>query len=124
MYLAYFDESGDSGVKNSPTRFFVLSCVLVHHRHWLATLDALVAMRRLMRDTVGISPRAEIKAIEIRKGRGPLWDLRWSLERRMLFYQNVMRHVAANLPHVTIFAVAIDKGPSADRDREPRETAW
>jgi hypothetical protein len=37
MYLAYFDESGDSGLVGSPTKFFVLSCVLVHQDDWLAT---------------------------------------------------------------------------------------
>ncbi len=124
MYLAYFDESGDSGLTNSPTRFFVLSCVLVHQTHWLKSLNALISMRKLMRDSVGISPRAEIKAIDIRKGRGPLWGLRWSLERRMLFYQNIMRYAAANLQDFTIFSVAIDKKPAAAKGREPRETAW
>src|SRR5690349_16107338 len=46
MYLAYFDESGDSGIVNSPTRFFVLSCVMLHHKEWKATLDGLITMRR------------------------------------------------------------------------------
>lgn len=34
MHLAYFDESGDSGVTDSPTRFFVLLCVFVHQDVW------------------------------------------------------------------------------------------
>lgn len=124
MYLAYFDESGDSGVQDSPTRFFVLSCVLLHQSHWLPTLNALIAMRRTMRETLNVSPRAELKAIDIRRGRGALYNLRWPVDRRMLFYRNIMRHVATNLTEVKIFSVAIDKVPAAAKGWEPRETAW
>jgi hypothetical protein len=67
MYLAYFDESGDSGLTNSPTRFFVLSCVLVHQSRWLESLNALISMRKLMRDSVGISPRSEIAANRVKR---------------------------------------------------------
>jgi hypothetical protein len=88
------------------------------------SLDTLVRMRRIMREKLGISPRQELKAIDIRKGRGALWGLGWSLERRMQFYQNVLKFVAAEMPHLTVFAVAIDKRPAFERDHEPRETAW
>ena len=30
MYLMYVDESGDSGLVNSPTRYFVLTGMVVH----------------------------------------------------------------------------------------------
>jgi hypothetical protein len=63
MYLAYFDESGDAGLVNSLTRFFVLSCALVHEKRWLETLDGLVKMRAKMREQHGISPRPEIKIV-------------------------------------------------------------
>jgi len=46
MYLAYFDESGDSGLKNSPTQWFVLSCVLIHQARWMESLNQLVKARR------------------------------------------------------------------------------
>jgi len=39
MYLAYLDESGDTGLVNSPTAYFVLSCVLVHESNWLESLN-------------------------------------------------------------------------------------
>jgi len=124
MYLAYFDESGDSGLRNSPTRFFVLSCVLVHHSHWRDTLDALVTIRRAVRAKHSISMASEIKAIDIRKGRGPLEPLRWSLQARMEFYAGLMQSVARRLEHARIFSIAINKAPAADKGQEPRETAW
>ena len=124
MYLAYFDESGDSGILNSPTRFFVLSCVMLHNKDWKATLDGLITMRRLIKERVGISPRPEIKSTDIRRGRGPLLPLRWSLTRRMEFFANLMRYQAAYLPQVTAFSIAIDKQPCAAKGRDPRATAW
>lgn len=50
MYLIYEDESGDSGTLNSPSRYFVLSGLVVHELRWLATLDAIVDFE----DTYGI----------------------------------------------------------------------
>jgi hypothetical protein len=123
-FLAYYDESGDAGIVGSPTKYFVLSCVLVHEKQWLSTLDQLISMRRRMRELHKLPTRPEIKSTDIRRGRGPLLHLRWSPERRMQFYQNVMRYQANTLTDLTIFAVAIEKGPAQVNGREPRETAW
>jgi hypothetical protein len=123
VYLAYFDESGDAGVVNSPTKYFVLCCVLVHEKQWLETLDGLVAMRRRMRELHGISTRPEIKSTDIRRGRGPLLGLRWSPSRRMEFYANVMRY-QASLKGLTVFAIAVNKAGANANGWEPRATAW
>lgn len=124
MYLFYFDESGDSGLNNSPTRFFVLSCVIVHQDQWLPILDRLIHMRRLIKAKHGISTRPEIKATDIRRGRGPLLNLRWSPARRMEFYRNLMKYQAGYLRELDSFSIAIDKSPCHGRGGEPRETAW
>ena len=53
MWLAYFDESGDSGhpaLVNTPTRFFVLAAVVLPQDVWLPTLDRLIVLRRSLRD--------------------------------------------------------------------------
>ena len=42
MYLAYFDESGDSGINNSPTEWFVLNAILIHETVWLDTLARIL----------------------------------------------------------------------------------
>jgi Protein of unknown function (DUF3800) len=125
MFMAYFDESGDSGLIKSPTRFFVLSCVLVHQDHWLSTLDRLIDMRRQIKKQHGVSTRPEIKATDMRRGRGPLLDLRWSLERRMAFYRDLMRFQAVELTDIACFSIAIEKAPAFARRKEDiRETAW
>src|SRR5437764_2611291 len=61
MFLAYFDESGDAGVVNSPTQFFVLACILVPETDWLAYLDKLVALRRRLRQRYSVKTRPELK---------------------------------------------------------------
>jgi hypothetical protein len=124
MYLAYFDESGDPGVVNSPTRFFVLSCVLVHESSWMTTLDGLVDLRSRLRRTYQIRTRPEIKSNDIRRGRGPLLHLRWSLEQRLRLFRALMIYQQRNLPAITVFAVAINKGRAMTNGWEPRTTAW
>ena len=124
MYLAYFDESGDSGVVNTPTRYFVLACVLVHETHWLDSLDALVDLRRRLRAAYGIQARPEIKSTDLRRGKGPLAQLRWSVGQRMELYTNLMRFVDAEMPHLEVFAVAINKNPAHARGYLARDTAW
>lgn len=64
-HLAYFDESGDRGVVNSPTRNFVLSCTLVPEGFWLTSLDALVGLRRTLNERYGVSTRPEMKSTDI-----------------------------------------------------------
>ena len=75
MYLAYFDESGDSGITNSPTEWFVLNAILIHETVWLDTLDSVIMMRRGLRDRYGIPPRPELKGTDIRKGKGAFGGL-------------------------------------------------
>lgn len=123
MYLAYLDESGDSGLANSPTRFFVLSCVLVHESTWLNTLDSLISIRREFRDQHGISTRPEIKSRHFQNGRGPLRHLRWSKADRMNLFRQVLRQIGVGLP-VKIFSIAVDKGPAQNRGWEARMAAW
>jgi hypothetical protein len=123
VYLAYFDESGDSGaIDRSPTRFFVLACVLVHEAVWLENLNSLVHFRSLLRRRYGISRNAELKANEIRKGRGPLTDLHWFSERRGRMFRYLML-LQRNKLNLKTFAVAIDKG-RLQADRDAREVAW
>lgn len=124
MFLTYFDESGDSGLLNSPTRYFVLSGLIVHESHWLSSLDKLIDLRRRLRITYGIASRPEIKSTDLRRGQGPLVSLRWSLHQRMRLYRGLMVYQARYLSDVKMFAIAIDKANCHARGKDPRETAW
>lgn len=123
MLLAYFDESGDSGaVELSPSKFFVLACVLVQEDAWLDNLNKLIRLRSKLRKRLGISRNAEIKASHIKKGRGVLAPLRFAPERRARMFAFLERFQDQHLD-VKTFAVAVDKRQLA-ADRDPRDVAW
>ena len=123
-HLAYFDESGDPGVVNSPTKFFVLACALVPEGQWMAHLDALVSMRRGLKMRYGVPTRPELKATDIRRGRGPLLGLGFSQNQRRRFFKWLMHFQARSMPGLQTFAIVINKPGCAMKGREPRETAW
>jgi len=122
VYLCYFDESGDHGFVNSPTKFFVLACTMVHESNWLSTLDQLIALRRTLRKTYGLSSTAELKAQHLARGGGSLRGLKLTKRQRHAMYRLLMAQ-QASLP-VLNFAVAIDKAAAAPKNWDPRESAW
>ena len=64
MYLMYVDESGDTGLINSPTRYFALSGIVVHESRWRDFLNVLIALRKTLRSVYGLPVRGEIHAYE------------------------------------------------------------
>ena len=68
MFLVYIDESGDVGHNNSPTRYFVLSAIVLHETNWQNVLDDLMAFRRLLKTQFGLKMNEEIHAAEFING--------------------------------------------------------
>ena len=62
MYLMYVDESGDIGLSGSPTRYFVLTGLVLHELRWRQTLDELIGFRRELKADFGLKLREEIHA--------------------------------------------------------------
>jgi len=58
----YVDESGDIGLTGSPTRYFVLTGLVLHELRWRQTLDELIAFRREQKTAFGLKLREEIHA--------------------------------------------------------------
>jgi hypothetical protein len=65
MYLMYVDESGDCGLVNSPSRYFVLTGLVVHELRWRPYLDQLIGFRRQVKQQFGLRLREEIHASEM-----------------------------------------------------------
>ncbi len=72
MYLIYVDESGDTGLINSPTNFFVLSAIVIHESAWMNVLDDLINFRRYLKIRYGIMMKEEIHASEFVNGKNKL----------------------------------------------------
>ena len=122
MYLAYVDESGNVGLPGSRT--YTLGCLFLPADAWPDTFDALIAIRRALRDTHGLPVRAEVKANYLLRGKGPLWRLHLSEAQRFEIYRELMR-AQAGLGFQT-YAVVINKQELANRGRgeNAREVAW
>jgi hypothetical protein len=65
MYLMFADESGDTGLIGSPTKYFALSAIVVHELEWKNTLTQLVEFRRELRRDYGLKLRHEIHSRQL-----------------------------------------------------------
>ncbi len=118
MYVMYVDESGDTGLNNSRTRYFALSGIVVHESRWRDFLNALVAFKRTMKAVHGLPVRGEIHASEFINKRP------FDLDRhvRLAILRNCLDELA-KLDYISITNVVVDKqGKPANYD--VFEKAW
>jgi len=64
MYLVYVDESGDTGLNNSPTNYYILGAIVVHESKWYQLLNDVIALRRQLRQNYGLKMHEEIHTTE------------------------------------------------------------
>jgi hypothetical protein len=62
MYFLYVDESGDTGLRNSPGNFFALTGLVIHETSWTTIINDLVRFRQNLRLNHGLKVREEIHA--------------------------------------------------------------
>ncbi|HEY0282498.1 MAG TPA: DUF3800 domain-containing protein [Rhizomicrobium sp.] len=106
MFLMYVDESGDKGLINSPTRYFVLTGLVIHELRWHDALGALVTFRRRMREKFGLKLREEIHS-------GPMLTRPGSLVRiqkndRLTIIRHLLDEIAS-WGAVSLITVRVDK---------------
>jgi hypothetical protein len=111
MYLMYVDESGDSGLRNSPTRYFVLSGIVVHDLRWHETLNQLVGSRGRMRAKFGLQMREEIHAGPMLRSPGDLVRIR---RNDRLTIVRMFLDELARMKFLNIINVRVDKHGKAD----------
>jgi hypothetical protein len=120
MYLMYVDESGDSGLVNSPTEYFILTGMVVHELRWHDTLEALIEFRRRMRVAFGLLMREEIHAGAMLTRPGEL--VRIKRNDRLA----IIRHFVdalAGMSFLNFINVRVNKRTKA-ADYLPFERAW
>ena len=119
MYLMYVDESGDTGMANSPTRYFALSGLTVHESRWRDLLNQLVAFRRTMKAVHGLPLRTEIHAshyIRSAPVEGMAKYVRLAIMRQFL-------DELAKIPYISMTHVIVDKHGKPD-GYNAFDTAW
>jgi hypothetical protein len=118
MYLMYVDESGDVGIDNSPTRYFVLSAIVFHELRWKITLENLVDFRRMLKDSKGLKLRDEIHCTNFINRPGELFRIkrndRLDIIKKCIDWIN-------SQAHLNVFSVVIDKKGRTD---DIFELAW
>lgn len=120
MYFMYVDESGDTGVVNSPTEYFVLSSLIVHELRWEACLNQLLEFRRRMRDAFGLKIHEEIHAAAMISNPGDL--VRIPRNDRLTIIRMFADEIA-KLPDVRSINVVAVKRPG-DTSHSVFDRAW
>jgi len=102
----FVDESGDTGLVNSPTRYFVLCGLVLHELRWKDTLDGLLAFRKAMRARFGLKLREEIHASHLINQPGGL--ARIPKHHRLEILRRFADALSA-LPDLNLISVVVDK---------------
>jgi Protein of unknown function (DUF3800) len=118
MYLMYVDESGDTGLENSPSRYFILSGIVVHEKSWRGFVDRLIAFRKTLKSVYGLGVRTEIHASEYI--RSPVDDL--PKHDRLAILRNTIDELA-KIPDISITNVVVDKHGKPE-DYDVFQKAW
>jgi Protein of unknown function (DUF3800) len=117
----YVDESGDCGLVNSPSRYFVLSGLVFHELRWRTYLTQLVDFRRRMRAQHGLKLREEIHVSKM-IGRAPGELRRIRKHERLAIYRKLLDELAG-YADLNIINVVVDK-QGKGQGYDPFETAW
>lgn len=83
MYIAYFDESGDDGILNSSSEFFILTSVYMHFHSWRNNFERIQVFRRRIKDSYGLPIKMEIKGKDLLLNKRPIRSFNLSQEKRM-----------------------------------------
>lgn len=118
MYLMYVDESGDPGLNNSPTPYFVLSGMVVHETKWRDLSDKFILFRKRLHQIYGLPLRKEIHASEyINRS-----ILNIAKHDRLAIIRNFIDEIAST-PYISITNVVIDKRGKPN-DYDVFDNAW
>lgn len=113
MYLMYVDESGDPGLVNSPTRYFVLSGIVVHELKWRDFMEDLKAIRINLKTKYGLGIRDEIHASEFINKSHPNG---YKPHIRLQIMRDIVRQLA-QINYISVTNICIDKqGKPPDYD--------
>lgn len=121
MYMMFVDESGDTGLIASPTRYFILSGMVIHELRWQSTLQQLQDFRQRMRARYALRMRDEIHAVDM-ISRRPGELARIAKHDRLAIVRNLMNEVA-KLPDVNVISVVVDKS-SKSLGYDVFDSAW
>jgi hypothetical protein len=109
MHLVYVDESGDTGLTNSPTREYLLVAIMVPEDNWHTILTRVNRARRRMKTTLGLDFSAEIHAAEFLGGAHTHLGLTaWQRVRAIRW---LLKEISRE-PELQLVAIGVKKQPN------------
>jgi hypothetical protein len=120
MFLMYVDESGDIGLQNSPTQYFVLTGMVLHEQYWAEYLDQLLSFRRYLKVEFGVRLRDELHASALLTRPNELAHIpKYERLRILRLYADQL----ASMSHLRVISVVVDKA-NKSADYDVFEWAW
>jgi len=116
----YVDESGDCGLHNSRTNFFVLTGLVIHESCWAKCLDQIGDFRKSMRQNYGLKLREELHAYALINKPGALQRIRRN--DRLTIVRNFADELA-KMPDINLINIVIDK-TNKPANYDVFEKAW
>jgi hypothetical protein len=116
----YVDESGDCGILNSPTRFFVLTGLIVHELRWQSYLAEIIKFRQQLKQKFGLRLRDEFHAAALINHPGELVRIKRNDRLAMI---REYADIFATLKDVNLINVVVDK-QGKPTDYEIFTSAW
>jgi hypothetical protein len=116
----YVDESGDVGMTNSPTPYFILSGIVVHELRWMTYLEQLIAFRRKIRNQFGLKLREEIHASAFISTPRDLIRIK---RHDRLAILRMFADELATMPDLNIINIVVDKSTKKST-YDPFDMAW
>jgi len=120
MYLMYVDESGDIGISNSPTNYFILSGLIIHELKWRQFIDDITLFRRNLKTNKNLKLREEIHAVNFINKPGNLLHIKRN-ERLDILKQCI--NFLNQQSYLNLITVCISKANKASQT-EVFEYAW
>lgn len=107
MYIMYVDESGDTGLGEGASDYFVLSGLVIHEGHWNRVLSSMAENRKEIYSRYGLATHFELHATKM-VGRAKKSEHGLSRTDAVLLYRDFLRY-EATLDYVRIINVVVDK---------------
>jgi hypothetical protein len=116
----YVDESGDTGLTSSPTRYFILTGIVLHELRWHEALTRFIEFRQRIRKTFQFLMRDEIHAGQMLSRPGAL--VRIKKNDRLTILRALLDELAA-MNFLSVINVRVDKHDKSP-GYNPFEQAW
>lgn len=102
----YADESGDTGLQNSPSDYFILSGLVIHETKWRQALNILYEFKKRMAKNFNLRVREEIHASKMITRPGKLKRIKRN--DRLTILRHFIKEISS-LPDARIINIAVNK---------------